>query len=110
MMFLLPSVFQISVSESFTKLKPYTGVDQDHVLTLKNFPTRDHDDYYTLGDILCNSHNLNGSNVNILACVKEVISVLVFDPKQRSGSVKVECSPPERKVVSSSHGRVIPKT
>ena len=27
-----------------------------------------------------------------------------------TGSVKVECSPPERKVVSSSHSRVIPKT
>ena len=27
-----------------------------------------------------------------------------------TGSVKVECSPPERKVVSSSHTRVIPKT
>ena len=26
-----------------------------------------------------------------------------------TGSVKVECSPPERKVVSSSHSRVIPK-
>ena len=27
-----------------------------------------------------------------------------------TGSVKVECSPPERKVVSLSHSRVIPKT
>ena len=27
-----------------------------------------------------------------------------------TGSVKVECSPPERKVVSTSHSRVIPKT
>ena len=27
-----------------------------------------------------------------------------------TGSVKVECSPPERKVVSSSHSRIIPKT
>ena len=31
-------------------------------------------------------------------------------PKYPTGSVKVECSPPERKVVSSSHSRVIPKT
>ena len=30
--------------------------------------------------------------------------------RQPTGSVKLECSPPERKVVSSSHSRVIPKT
>ena len=72
----LHSDFQVSVSENFTKLKLYDGADQDHILTLTNFPTRDHDDYYTLGDILCNSHNLNGSNVNVLACVKEVFLIL----------------------------------
>ena len=36
--------------------------------------------------------------------------VMYTDVSAITGSVKVECSPPEQEVVSSSHSRVIPKT
>eukprot|EP00111_Clytia_hemisphaerica_P003757 TCONS_00010788-protein len=84
------SAFNISVSESYTKLNAYTGEDHDHIMTLSNYPIRDYDDYYTLGDILCNGHNLNGSMVNIMACVREVGEIKEFVSKAGKNIVKRE--------------------
>ena len=40
-------------------------------------------------------------------CINKIFKLNTNLP---TGSVKVECSPPEWEVVSSSHSRVIPKT
>ena len=57
----------------------------------------------TIDELSPDTMVLQKSVINIVQKLYNSIIVL-------TGSVKVECSPPERKVVSSSHSRVIPKT
>lgn len=44
----------------------------DRLVPLIHFPVKESSDYYSLGDILANGQNLDGTMINILAAVKSV--------------------------------------
>lgn len=53
----------------------YTCTDTatiDRLVPLIHFPVKESSDYYSLGDILANGQNLDGTMINILAAVKSV--------------------------------------
>lgn len=65
------SPFQINVSESHSKISQFSGTDLTEFSSIAYIPIKESNDYYTLGDIIANGHNLNGAILNLLAVVKD---------------------------------------
>ena len=66
------SQYQINVSENYSSLSLYDGLDYTEFSALTHIPLRPPNDYYTLSEVLRNGQSLDGSSVNILAIIKYV--------------------------------------
>lgn len=66
------SQYQINVSEMYSTLTLYDGMDYTDYTALAHIPLRPSNDYYTLSDVLSGGQSLDGSFINILAIVKHV--------------------------------------
>ena len=74
LIFLPCSQYQINVSENYSSLSLYDGLDYTEFSALAHIPLRPPNDYYTLSEVLNNGQSLDGSAVNILAIVRHVRS------------------------------------
>ncbi|XP_069761505.1 meiosis-specific with OB domain-containing protein isoform X2 [Narcine bancroftii] len=67
------SSYKLLVSENFSTVKLCYALEvETRLLSLLHLPVKDHQDYYSLGDIVHNGQSLNGCLINILASVKSV--------------------------------------
>ncbi|XP_055507067.1 meiosis-specific with OB domain-containing protein isoform X2 [Leucoraja erinacea] len=67
------SCYKLLVSENFSTVKLCHDPEVEaRLLSLLHLPVKNHQDYYSLGDIAHNGQSLNGSLINILASVKSI--------------------------------------
>ncbi|KAM8961041.1 meiosis-specific with OB domain-containing protein [Pelodytes ibericus] len=74
-----PSYYRLLISEVHSMVKICSKQEVDStLLSLLHLPTKDPQDYYSLGDIVANGQSLNGKVINILAAVRSVGEVKSF--------------------------------
>ena len=66
------SDFNIIANEPHAKIALYNGADMASFTSIAFLPVKDDNDYYKLGDIIANGHNLSSLHVNLLAAVRNV--------------------------------------
>ncbi|XP_062914949.1 meiosis-specific with OB domain-containing protein [Mobula hypostoma] len=67
------SCYKLLVSENFSTVKICHDLEiETRLLALLHLPVKNHQDYYSLGDITHNGQSLNGCLINILASVRSV--------------------------------------
>ncbi|XP_028285834.1 meiosis-specific with OB domain-containing protein [Parambassis ranga] len=73
-----PSHYRLLVMEAHSQVTLCSDMDTiERLLPLLHLPAKDPRDFYSLGDIVANGQQLDGSVINILAAVK-----LIGEPKQ----------------------------
>ncbi|XP_077482786.1 meiosis-specific with OB domain-containing protein [Stigmatopora argus] len=86
-----PSPYRLMLAESHSKVSLCTDVDtSDSLLPLFYMPIKDSRDFYSLGDILANGQNLEGSFINILAAVKATGDMKLFRKSDGSQGQRLE--------------------
>ena len=65
-------MYQLSLSESRSQLRMYTGWDSTEYMSLSHVPVKATNDYYTLSDILSNGKDLGTEYISLLVAVKDV--------------------------------------
>ncbi|XP_053327998.1 meiosis-specific with OB domain-containing protein [Spea bombifrons] len=74
-----PSYYRLLISEVHSLVKICSKFEVDNaLLSLVHLPTKDPQDYYSLGDIVANGQSLNRKIINILAAVRSVGEVKGF--------------------------------
>ncbi|XP_054098396.1 meiosis-specific with OB domain-containing protein isoform X4 [Callithrix jacchus] len=69
-----PSNCKLLLSENHSTVKVCSSYEVDtKLLSLIHLPVKESRDYYSLGDIVANGHNLNGRIINVLAAVKSLL-------------------------------------
>ncbi|XP_074052103.1 meiosis-specific with OB domain-containing protein isoform X1 [Macrotis lagotis] len=69
-----PSIYKLLLSENHSVVRVCSSYQVDiKLLSLLHLPTRDSQDYYSLGDIVANGQNLDGRVINVLAIVRSVV-------------------------------------
>uniref|UniRef100_A0A8C5WF55 Meiosis-specific with OB domain-containing protein n=1 Tax=Leptobrachium leishanense TaxID=445787 RepID=A0A8C5WF55_9ANUR len=74
-----PSYYRLLISEIHSLVKICAKYEVDNaLLSLLHLPTKDPQDFYSLGDIVANGQSLNGKVINILAAVRAVGEIKNF--------------------------------
>ena len=74
-----PSLYQLSVNENRGQVKPADQWSSDADFTrLLHIPVKQHNDYFTIGDVFANGHDMNGDIVSLMAIVKQVYSMRLY--------------------------------
>ena len=66
------SDFNIVANEPHAKIALYNGADVATFASIAFLPVKDGNDYYKLGDIAANGHNLSSLHVNLLVAIRNV--------------------------------------
>lgn len=70
---LVPSPYRLTVTEAHSRVSLCADMDTvERLLPLIHLPVKDFRDFYSLGDIVVNGQELDGSVINLLAAVKSV--------------------------------------
>lgn len=67
-----PSDFNVVANEPHASVVHYNGSDVNTLATAALVPVKECNDYYKLGDIIANGHNLNSLHANVLAAIRHV--------------------------------------
>lgn len=59
-------------NEPHASVVHYNGSDVNTLATAALVPVKECNDYYKLGDIIANGHNLNSLHANVLAAIRHV--------------------------------------
>ncbi|CAH2307419.1 Hypothetical predicted protein, partial [Pelobates cultripes] len=88
-----PSYYRLLISEVHSLVKICSKHEVDsNLLSLLHIPTKEPQDYYSLGDIVANGQGLNGKIINILAAVRAVgeIKNFITSDKRRGQRCEVK--------------------
>uniref|UniRef100_F7GPT3 Meiosis-specific with OB domain-containing protein n=2 Tax=Callithrix jacchus TaxID=9483 RepID=F7GPT3_CALJA len=86
-----PSNCKLLLSENHSTVKVCSSYEVDtKLLSLIHLPVKESRDYYSLGDIVANGHNLNGRIINVLAAVKSVGEPKYFTTSDRRKGQRCE--------------------
>ncbi|XP_078520999.1 meiosis-specific with OB domain-containing protein isoform X2 [Lissotriton helveticus] len=74
-----PSYYKLLISEVHSSVRVCSSYEVDaSLLPLLHLPTKDSQDYYSLGDIVANGQSLDGKIINVLAAIKAVGEAKLF--------------------------------
>ncbi|XP_042363769.1 meiosis-specific with OB domain-containing protein [Plectropomus leopardus] len=86
-----PSLYRLLVSEAHSQVCLCADMDTiDRLLPLIHLPVKDSRDFYSLGDIVANGQQLDGSVINILAAVKSIGELKQFTTSDRRKGQRLE--------------------
>ncbi|XP_075421871.1 meiosis-specific with OB domain-containing protein [Ascaphus truei] len=86
-----PSYYRLLISEVHSLVKICSSYEVDNtLLSLLHLPTKDPQDYYSLGDIVANGQSLNGKIINVLAAVRSVGELKNFTTSDRRRGQRCE--------------------
>ncbi|KAM5227330.1 meiosis-specific with OB domain-containing protein [Ctenodactylus gundi] len=86
-----PSSCKLLLSENHSVVKVCSSYEVDSkLLSLIHLPVKESRDYYSLGDIIANGHQLQGSVVNVLAAVRSVGEPKYFTTSDRRKGQRCE--------------------
>ncbi|MEE6497918.1 hypothetical protein FKM82_002927 [Ascaphus truei] len=86
-----PSYYRLLISEVHSLVKICSSYEMDNtLLSLLHLPTKDPQDYYSLGDIVANGQSLNGKIINVLAAVRSVGELKNFTTSDRRRGQRCE--------------------
>ncbi|XP_061160669.1 meiosis-specific with OB domain-containing protein [Syngnathus typhle] len=86
-----PSPYRLILSEFFSQVHLCVDmVTKDRLLPLIHIPVKDSKDFYNLGDIQASGKNLDGSFINILAAVKGIGEMKLFQKSDGSPGQRME--------------------
>ncbi|KAG8433317.1 hypothetical protein GDO86_017556 [Hymenochirus boettgeri] len=86
-----PSYYRLLISEVHSSVKICSNQEVDSSLfSLVHIPTKDPQDYYSLGDIVANGQSLNGKIINVLAAVRSVGEIKSFTTADRRKGQRCE--------------------
>ncbi|KAM9425883.1 meiosis-specific with OB domain-containing protein [Pholidichthys leucotaenia] len=86
-----PSHYRLLVTEAHSQVLLCADMDTvNRLLPLIHLPVKDSRDFYSLGDIVANGQNLNGSVINILAAVKSISEIKLFTTSDERKGQRLE--------------------
>ncbi|KAM4697722.1 meiosis-specific with OB domain-containing protein [Rhinophrynus dorsalis] len=86
-----PSYYRLLISEVHSSVKICSKSEVENTfLSLLHLPTKDPQDYYSLGDIVANGQSLNGKIINVLAAVRSVGEIKCFTTSDRRKGQRCE--------------------
>ncbi|XP_031749523.1 meiosis-specific with OB domain-containing protein [Xenopus tropicalis] len=86
-----PSYYRLLISEVHSAVKICSTCEVDNsLLSVLHLPTKDPQDYYSLGDIVANGQSLNGKMINVLAAVKSVGEIKHFTTSDKRKGQRCE--------------------
>ncbi|KAM7148081.1 meiosis-specific with OB domain-containing protein isoform 1-T2 [Molossus nigricans] len=86
-----PSDCKLLLSEDHSIVKVCSSYEVDtKLLSLIHVPVKESQDYYSLGDIVANGHNLDGRIINVLAAVRSVGEPKYFTTSDRRKGQRCE--------------------
>ncbi|KAM4632481.1 meiosis-specific with OB domain-containing protein [Discoglossus pictus] len=86
-----PSYYKLLISEVHSLVKVCSTYEVDNtLLSLARLPTKDSQDFYSLGDIVANGQSLNGKVINVLAAVKSIGETKLFTTSDKRKGQRCE--------------------
>ncbi|XP_053552949.1 meiosis-specific with OB domain-containing protein-like [Bombina bombina] len=86
-----PSYYRLLISEVHSVVSVCSQYEVNNtLLSLMHLPTKDSQDYYSLGDIVANGQSLNGKIINVLAAVRSVGETKCFTTSDKRRGQRCE--------------------